>query len=269
MPYVKRTAAGRISAVFDRPSLDAKECVRANDSELLKFLGRAPTQSASPQVEMALPEPAPSFQYAEEEVPSYEWAEESETYPEPPAVEPTTSTVMPPEVPEPVAEASGAELGTDFSLPDDMPEDIPEDYGFAEGFDLPEELKPPAPASVQTPAEEPNEGAPVLEYGDMPAQQSTDAPTAGQSPSALTASAAPPPEQFPEESGDASNKKEGEVDDSALQQLDASDLEMARITGDLIDLLIGRDIINFTDFPGMARSASSSTGARCAATCRR
>ena len=83
MPYVKRTAAGRISAVFDRPSPDAKECVRANDPELLKFLGLAPTQSASPQVEMAPPEPAPSFQYAEEEVPSYEWAEEGEMYPEP------------------------------------------------------------------------------------------------------------------------------------------------------------------------------------------
>tara|TARA_Y100001934_G_scaffold20138_1_gene23087 strand:- start:20 stop:421 length:402 start_codon:yes stop_codon:yes gene_type:complete len=106
---------------------------------------------------------------------------------------------------------------------------------------------------VQTPAEEPNEGAPVLEYGDMPAQQSTDAPTAGQSPSAPTASAAPPPEQSPDTSGDASNKREGEVDDSALQQLDASDLEMARITEDLIDLLIGRDIINFTDFPSMAQ----------------
>jgi len=87
----------------------------------------------------------------------------------------------------------------------------------------------------------------------MPAQQSTDAPTAGQSPSAPTASAAPPPEQSPDTSGDASNKREGEVDDSALQQLDASDLEMARITEDLIDLLIGRDIINFTDFPSMAQ----------------
>ena len=51
---------------------------------------------------------------------------------------PAASTVMPPEVPEPVAEASGAELGTDFCLPDDMPEDIPEDSGFAEGIGLPE-----------------------------------------------------------------------------------------------------------------------------------
>ena len=184
-------------------------------------------------------------------------------------MEPAASTVMPPEVPEPVAEASGAELGTDFSLPDDMPEDIPEDYGFVEEIGLREELTPPAPAPVQTPTEGPNEGAPVLESSDMPAQQSPDAPTAGQSPSAPAASAAPPPEQSPEESGDASNKKKGEVDDSALQQLDASDLEMARITEDLIDLLIGRDISNFTDFPGMACSASSLKGARCAATCRR
>ena len=45
---------------------------------------------------------------------------------------------MPPEVPEPVTKASGAELGTDFCLPDDMPEDIPEDSGFAEGIGLPE-----------------------------------------------------------------------------------------------------------------------------------
>ena len=108
--------------------------VRANDPELLKFLGLAPTQSASPQVEMAPPKPAPSFQYAKEEVPSYECAWEGETYPEPPALEPAASTVMLPEVPEPVAEALGAELGTDFSLPDDMREDIPEDYGFADGM---------------------------------------------------------------------------------------------------------------------------------------
>lgn len=55
MPYVKRTAAGRISAVFDRPSRDAKERVRANDPELLKFLGLAPTQSVdTPPVDAVL-----------------------------------------------------------------------------------------------------------------------------------------------------------------------------------------------------------------------
>ena len=55
MPDVKRTAAGRISAVFDRPSRDAKERVRANDPELLKFLGLAPTQSVdTPPVDAVL-----------------------------------------------------------------------------------------------------------------------------------------------------------------------------------------------------------------------
>ena len=39
-------------------------------------------------------------------------------------MEPAASTVMLPEVPEPVAEASGAGLGSELSLPDDMPEDL-------------------------------------------------------------------------------------------------------------------------------------------------
>ena len=54
MPYVKRTVAGRISAVFDRPSRDAKERVRNDDPDLLKFLGLAPTQSVA---DAALPAP--------------------------------------------------------------------------------------------------------------------------------------------------------------------------------------------------------------------
>ncbi|MDJ0685854.1 MAG: tryptophan synthase subunit beta like protein [Alphaproteobacteria bacterium] len=33
------------------------------------------------------------------------------------------------------------------------------------------------------------------------------------------------------------------------QRLTGSDLEMARITEDLIDVLIGRNVINFTDLP--------------------
>jgi hypothetical protein len=36
-------------------------------------------------------------------------------------------------------------------------------------------------------------------------------------------------------------------------RLGQSDTEMARITEDLIDVLIGRNIINFTDFPGQAQ----------------
>ena len=47
MPCVKRTVAGRISAVLDRSSRDAKERVRKDYPELLKFLGLAPTQSVS------------------------------------------------------------------------------------------------------------------------------------------------------------------------------------------------------------------------------
>ena len=54
MPYVKRTVAGRISTVFDRPSRDAKERVRNDDPDLLKFLGLAPTQSVA---DAALPAP--------------------------------------------------------------------------------------------------------------------------------------------------------------------------------------------------------------------
>ena len=55
MAYVKRTAAGGIAAVFDRPSRDAKEGVRAKDPELLKFLGLAPTQSVdTPPVDAVL-----------------------------------------------------------------------------------------------------------------------------------------------------------------------------------------------------------------------
>ncbi len=254
MPNVKRTAAGRISAVFDRPSRDAKERVRAYNPELLKFLGLAPTQSVSPKAEIAAPEPVPSYQYAEEEVPSYEWVEESEAYSEPPAAEPASSTAMQPEALEPITETSVGDLGTDFFLPDDMPEDPPEGDGFAEDFGLPDEPTPPAPAPVQAPVAEPTEEAPMLEAGDMPSQKSTDSPTAGQSPRAPTASATPPPPaQSSGGSGYGGDEKEGEVDDSALQQLDASDLEMARITEDLIDLLIGRNIINFTDFPGMAQ----------------
>ena len=57
MPYVKRTVGGRISAVFDRPSRDAKERVRNDDPELLKFLGLAPTQSVADDAPHAPPEP--------------------------------------------------------------------------------------------------------------------------------------------------------------------------------------------------------------------
>ena len=86
-----------------------------------------------------------------------------------------------------------------------------------------------------------DEKAPLLESGDKPAQQSTDTPTEDQSSIA----------QCTEESGDASDEKE--IDDSALQQLDALDLEMALITEYWINLLVIRKMINFTDFQGMAQ----------------
>ena len=259
MPYVKRTAAGRISAVFDRPSRDAKERVRANDPELLKFLGLAPTQSVLSQSAPAPPAPseptdvAPSDHYAEEDVPSGDWVEESEPYAEPVAVEPVGTIAEQPEAPVSTEAAPVEDLGTDFSLPEDMPEDAPEDDGFADGFDLPAEPPPPPPLEQKV-AEAPPEETSMLESGDMPSRNTDDAATAGRSPSAPTASAAPPPpEPSVGDAEDTADANQGEADDSALQQLDASDLEMARITEDLIDLLIGRNIINFTDFPGMAQ----------------
>ena len=52
---------------------------------------------------------------------------------------------------------------------------------------------------------------------------------------------------------DDGSEASGNIDGTDLRQLDASELEMARITEDLIDLLIGWNIINFTDFPGMVQ----------------
>ena len=64
------------------------------------------------------------------------------------------------------------------------------------------------------------------------------------------ASAAPP------EASDAATPRSGEddKDGAALRLFAASDLEMARITEDLIDLLIGRNFTNFADFPNMAQA---------------
>ena len=62
---MKRTAAGRISTVFDWPSHDAKERVRANNPELLKFLGLAPTQSVDSPLADAVVE---SYDYTEPQI---------------------------------------------------------------------------------------------------------------------------------------------------------------------------------------------------------
>ena len=129
MPYVKRTAAGRISAVFDRPSQDAKARVRNNDPELLKFLGLAPTQSVADAAPSAPPEP---FEYltqspepdADFPVDTQEYAppyEEEEIYDDA-SYETEENTFVEP-VADVVNEAGeGEQIQTDFSLPEDMAE---------------------------------------------------------------------------------------------------------------------------------------------------
>lgn len=274
MPYVKRTAAGRISAVFDRPSREAKERVRANDPELLRFLGLAPTQSVDQTVPVD-PTPifednAPLFEAPYEETtappPAYDHAvyDESQDYisaeTEQPgeAVPPAPLPEPPPTPAEPVEEVP---LETSFSLPDDMPEDEEEDNGFAEDFELETTPESTAPAAIE--AEETVEpDAPVFEDTDIPSGiEAPEPPAAAPEPSqtspqkaaANPPQASPPPPPAQETPDGEDNKSSENIDGSALEQLDASDLEMARITEDLIDLLIGRNIINFTDFPGMAQ----------------
>jgi len=129
MPYVDRTAAGRISTVFDRPSRDAKERVRANDPELLKFLGLAPTQSVdTPPVDAVVE----SYDYAEPQIdapyippPDYDDAlyDESQEFvnvgeDSAAAFEPAPAPNVPLE-----QEATNEDVGTEFFLPDDIPHD--------------------------------------------------------------------------------------------------------------------------------------------------
>ncbi len=179
MPYVKRSAAGRITAVFDRPRRDSKERVRANDPELLKFLGLAPTQSAG--------HGGAAYSVAATAV--------------------ATPPPEPPPMPQPIAEAPP------------VPETPPMTAAVSE-----------PPPRTEPPAEPPPQPAP------SPATDQQAAPD--------QQAAAPQP------TADAP----GDSDGSTQTQLDASDMEMARITEDLIDVLIGKNVINFTDFPNMAQS---------------
>ena len=97
--------------------------------------------------------------------------------------------------------------------------------------------------------------APVFESGDIPSSASSPCTAPTQSAPAATKPATPAaPVESEVEVTDDGSEASGNLDGTALRQLDASDLEMARITEDLIDLLIGRNIINFTDFPGMAQT---------------
>ena len=105
--------------------------------------------------------------------------------------------------------------------------------------------------------------APVFEAGDMPGQTATPPPQPQPAPVQATPAPEPPKQEqkpvasaAPPEASDAAtpSSSEDDKDGAALRQLDASDMEMARITEDLIDLLIDRNIINLTDFPNMAQA---------------
>ena len=142
MPYVKRTAAGRISAVFDRRSRDAKERVSAIDPELLKFLGLAPTQSVdTPPVDAVLE----SYDSVEPQIddpyvppPAYDDALYDEFQEFVNAGEDCTIAFEPEPAPNVSLEqeATNEDVGTEFSLPDDMPHGSFEDDEFSGGFDL-------------------------------------------------------------------------------------------------------------------------------------
>ncbi len=256
MPYVKRTASGRISAVYDRPSRDAKERVRANDPEMLRFLGLAPTQSASTVAALSaggaalrafaedLPGDPPAVEYPEE--PRYEYQEPTLHPSDPEATVPMPSDTQP--------SAHGTHgVTSDFSLPDDMPSHQDEDDGAEETFGL----KSTAPETSKKPdMDKPEEmfDEPVFESSEIPlGNRATEAPTAK---SHAAGRPTPPAKAEPSQAAKTGQTKASAPtgkDGAALEQLDASDLEMARITEDLIDLLIGRNIINFTDFPNMAQ----------------
>jgi len=153
MPYVKRTAARRISAVFDRPSRDAKERVRANDPELLKFLGLAPTQSVDTPPAEAIVESYDYTPHVDDQYippPAYDEAlyDESQEFVNA-AEDDAVAFESPPPMPDVPMEhdASNEDMGTEFSLPDDMPHDTVENGEFSGGFDLEGIEGPPKPSN--------------------------------------------------------------------------------------------------------------------------
>lgn len=60
-------------------------------------------------------------------------------------------------------------------------------------------------------------------------------------------------ENLPASHPDVMRYMEGLTPDNMRQRLNQSDLEMARIAEDLIDVLIARNILNFTDLPREAQ----------------
>ena len=273
MPYVKRTASGRIASVYDRPSREAKERVRANDPELLRFLGLAPTQTAAAAANEILVAPGSAAPRAEP--PDLPPAAPEEAWDR-------TAWDSPGEDADRLAGDDAADDDDFFGSPDSAD---------AEWADPAVEAAPAAPAATEARPKEddedrafgPDDDAPTIDIEDdaLPANRPaprnaapartapatkpappTARPAAKQAPAARPA--APQPAGAPKGNGQRGNgggetaaraaaEGDGPEGGAALRQLDASDMEMARITEDLIDLLIGRNIINFTDFPTMAQ----------------
>lgn len=256
MPYVKRTASGRIASVYDRPSREAKERIRANDPELLRFLGLAPTQSASAAEHEMFVAPAPSK--ARRKTPAA---------PPPPPLEAS-----------PDEDVDGEAWHGEADEADSFGETSGELTLDADEYGADEWVEPDADAvAYETKAPAASEDGYDLDFGadgdgptiditddSLPAGQThahpasarkTGAPaTASQRPMSRPDTPRPARRAQPPGRGDAAAAAgDGPGDTAALRQLDASDMEMARITEDLIDLLIGRNIINFTDFPNMAQ----------------
>ena len=200
MPYVERKAARRISAVFDRPSRDAKERVRAKDPELLKLLGLAPTQSVdTPPVDAVLE----LYDYAEPQIddpyvppPAYDDAlyDESQEFVNAGKYSTIAFELEPAPNVSLEQEATNEDVGTEFSLPEDMTHVSFEDDELSGGFDLEdvdsEHTRSNNRAASEI-AEAPVAEAPVFESGDIPSSASSPGTAPSQSAPAATKPATP------------------------------------------------------------------------------
>ena len=141
-----------------------------------------------------------------------------------------------------------------------------DDYDYEEEDPAPEsETAPPPQAPPQQPPpqaepQQPPQQAPPPQQPQQQAEpQQQAAPPAAPAPqqAAQQRQQAPPPQQ-----ADAPKAPQGAApggdaaasgDDGAENILVQTDFDMARISEDLIDVLIGKNIINFTDFPKPAQ----------------
>ncbi|MDP6389232.1 MAG: hypothetical protein QF654_05000 [Alphaproteobacteria bacterium] len=120
------------------------------------------------------------------------------------------------------------------------------------------ETAPPPQAPPQAPQQQappPQQPAP-----QQPAPQQQAAPQAAPAPQQTAPQpqqAAPPPPQAAAPTAPQGAAPGGGAaapdDDGAQNILNQTDFDMARISEDLIDVLIGKNIINFTDFPKPAQ----------------